>query len=1083
MFKKKKFWFRLIIGLIVVPVLSFGVIIAALYWKQDDLVAELLGTFNEDFVGELEVEESHISPFSNFPHITVDLDHVKVWEGKDKHDLKPIVDVEDIYVGFNLWTVLTGTFDISFLRVEKGEFDVILHEDGSFNVLNALSSSKPEEVEDVGEEFHIHLKAIQLKDLDIHKYDEANDLDVEAYVNDAEASFKSKDGHMKVELKSHFLLNVIDRGDTTVIRHKHFYLDTHLDYLEEEEILVINPSEVMLEHGVFGVEGSLDIKDSLNLDIKIHGNKPNFDLFIAFAPEELIPTLEQYENAGTIYFEGTVKGKSVNGLPAVDVKFGCDQAWFKNTTNKKSVQDLHFDGHFTNTLNETHDLSAMQFTIQDFRATPEAGFFQGDVNVQNFESPDIEVEVNSDFNLGFLASFLNFNTLKNLDGQVLLKMKFHDIIDLANPERSIEKLNEAYYSELKVTDLTFTTSAFHLPIDKINAKIHMDGHEADIDYVDIKVGNSDIHVDGMVSDLPSILHHTDDLVDSRLNIQSNFLDIYQLTATADSSDTTKKPVDEQIKNLRLKLDFKSSAKAFTESEHMPEGEFFIEDMYAELQHYPHAFHDFHADIIVETNDLRIIDFTGMIDTSDFHFSGKLHDYAFWFADSLSGDTRIEFDLKSDHLRLEDLFSYKGENYVPEDYRHEELTNLHLDGHADLHFKGEFHSADVRLDHLTAKMKIHPLKFEKFNGRIHFEDDHVQIDTLYGKIGKSSFTADLNYYIGDDEAVRKRDNHLGLHAQHLDIDELMNYSPPPSEDKEPVDHEAVFNIYDLPFTPMTFDLDIGHLNYHRYLIDNIEARFRTESNHYIRIDTLSLYAAGGRMAMNGYFDGTNRDLIYLNPNVTLTDINLDKLLYKFENFGQDHLVSENLHGKLSGNITGHIHMHPDMVPKIDDSEIHMDINVLEGRFENFEPLLDMAEYFGDKNLASVKFDSLYNHLDVQDGFLNIPNMTINTTLGHMDLSGSQKMSDNYDIDYYIRVPMKMVTEVAKQKLFGKKNKVEADSLALEAAEEEEIIFKDHTEKIKYLNIRVYGDLEDYKIKLGKDKREKKKKKKKDKEKGA
>ena len=100
---------------------------------------------------------------------------------------------------------------------------------------------------------------------------------------------------------------------------------------------------------------------------------------------------------------------------------------------------------------------------------------------------------------------------------------------------------------------------------------------------------------------------------------------------------------------------------------------------------------------------------------------------------------------------------------------------------------------------------------------------------------------------------------------------------------------------------------------------------------------------------------------------------------------------------------------------------------------------------------------------------------------MDLSGKQKMSENYDMEYYVRVPMKMVTSVAKQKLFGKKNSAEADSLANAAAEEEEIVYKDESQKIRYLNVRILGDIEDYTFKLGKDKREKKnKKKKKDKE---
>lgn len=1080
MLKKRKFWKRLIIGVVATPVLLMAIAIALVYWKQDEAVEYLLETFNEDFVGELEIRDSHISPFSNFPHITVDLEGLKIWEGKDKHDISPIVEVEDAYVGFNFWTILRGELDIDFIRVENGELDLIMHEDGSLNVSNALSSPKDIKVKDVAEEFHLHLKAVEVQNLDVHKYNESTHLDVEAYINEAKASFETAPEHVKIELESKFLMNVIDNGDTTVVRHKHFFIDTHLDFDQTSQLLTIEPSKMELEHGNFKIDGSLDVKDSLNIDLNIHGNKPNFDLFIAFAPEELIPTLESYENAGDIFFEANVKGKAIDGLPAVNVDFGCEQAFFKNPRTDKEVREMNFKGHFSNTLTEAHDLSAMEFSIQNFHAVPEAGFFDGDVVVKNFESPEIDMNLSSDFSLDFLAKFFNLRDLQDLSGKVLLNMKFHDIIDLANPEKSIEKLNEAYDSELIIKDLSFKAGSDLPAIESVNAKVHMDGHKAEIDYVDAVIGNSDIHLDGSVSDLPAILHHTDDLIDCRLNISSKLLDIQELTAgqgEAAGDSAGKKGIDEQISNLRMKLDFKSSARAFTESKHLPEGEFFIEDLYAKLQHYPHTFHDFHADIFVKDNDLSIVDFSGMIDKSDFHFHGKLHDYAFWLSDTLNGDTRIDYDLTCDHLRLEDLFAYRGENHVPEDYRHEVLDELKVHGIVFLHFRDHFQSADMRLTQVDAKMKIHPLKFRNFSGRIHYEDEHVQIDTLFGQIGRSSFNMDLNYYIGDDESIRKRDNHLGLHASRLDLDELMNYNPLPGSENEPVDHEAGFNIYDLPFSPMTFDVDVKNLNYHKYLISNLVTRFRTERDHHIRIDQLDLDAAGGHWNITGAFDGRDRNKIFLDPTIKLTGIDLDKLLFKFDNFGQDEVAAENLHGKLSGTITGHIHVHPDFVPKIDDSEIHMDIEVLNGRLENYAPITALSEYFGDKNLASVKFDSLRNHLDLTNGVLNIPNMTLNTTLGHMDFSGSQKASGDYDMEYYVRVPFKMVTGVAKQKLFGKKDKKEADVAADEAAEEDEIIYKDETKRTRYLNIKIVGNLDDYKIGLGKDKRNKKKKKRK------
>lgn len=1072
--KRKKFWKWFGIGAVTLPILGFGLVILLMYWQQDRVVQQLITTFNEDFVGEIEIKDSHISPFAAFPHITIDLEGVKVWEGKDKHDIRPILEVHDAYIGFNLWNIITGNFDINFIKLEGGEFDLILHKDGSLNLANALESPDGEEIEDVEEELHMHLKSIQLHELDIHKYDEENELDIEAYVHDADASFKSSGGHIKAELESQFVLNVIDRGDTTFIRHKHFDINTHLDFVEETAFLTINPSEVILEHGVFGVDGTLDILDSLNLDLKIHGNKKNFDLLIAFAPEELIPTLEKYDNAGEIYFEGHIKGKSVDGIPEIVVDFGIDQAWLKNTETDKTVEEMHFEGHFANTLNPSHDLSAMEFSLKNIHLKPGAGTFDGNLLVRNFDSPEIDMNLRSNFNLDFLAKFLNVEDVKDLAGEVKLNMKFHDIIDLEHPEKSIEKLNEAYFTELIIDDLSFKTDEYHLPINSINCKISMDGHEADVDYLDIVVGNSDIHIDGMIDDLPAILHHTDREVDSKLNISSKFLDIEQLTH--DPKDP-KAVVDEQITNFNMKLDFKSSARAFTESKHLPEGEFFIEDFYAKMKHYPHTLHDFHADVFIDENDLRIIDFSGVIDTSDFHFIGKLHDYGFWFADTLYGDTRVEFDFTSDHLRLEDLFAYKGENHVPEDYRHEELTGLKIHGLTDLHFKNEFHSVDLRLTQFDAKMKIHPVKFEKFNGRIHYEDEHIQIDTLYGQIGHSSFTADLNYYIGDDEAVRKRDNHLGLHANLLDLDEILQFDDNEPDSAGHVDHEDGFNIYDLEFTPMTFDIDIKKLRHGKYKIDNLVAKFNTTRDHHINIEKLEMEAAGGRIEITGSFDGTDRNKIFLDPTIKLYKVDLDQLLWKFDNFGQDYVVSDQLHGQLSGTITGHIHVHPDLVPKIDDSEVHLDLTVTEGRLEKYEPIMALSDYFGDKNLESVKFDSLENHLDITNGYLNIPNMTLNTTLGHMDFEGKQKMSGKYDMEYYVRVPLKMVTEAAKYKLFGKKNKSEIDAEVDAESEEEEVVYKDQTKKrIRYMNFKVTGDYDDWEVSLGKKKQKKKKKKK-------
>ncbi len=1053
--KSRKFWIRCLIFIVLVPVLLFTTLIAILYWKQDQIVQELVHSLNEDFEGHFEIKGSHISPFENFPYISIDLEEVTLYENDSKKGTH-ILDIHDVYVGFNIWDILSGNMEIKSILLSNGSINLVQHKDGSFNVTSALATKK--EIEDPAEEFHLNLKSINLTNIDINKLNESNGMYFDLFVNEAQSNFKTVNDDVQMFLDSKFIVTYIDNGDTTFIHDKHFAVHTEIDYIAEKEILKIVPSEIELEESVFNMEGEIDFANNMFLDVNFKGEKPNFDLLIAFAPEEIAPTLKMYNNRGKVFFNGSVYGESINGYsPSIDVVFGCSEAYIENSTNDKKLEDLKFTGHFTN--GDERDLTTMEFSIMDFSVTPEAGVFSGDLTVKNFLEPDINLKLVSDFKLDFLAKFLNLESLRDLSGDVELTMNFHDIIDLEHPEKSIEKLNESYYTELKVTDLSFEIPDYHLPLKDLDVYAVMDGHEAHIDYFDMLFGKSDLHVNGTIDDLPAVLHHTDKDVTSHLEISSEFLDLLEMTSP--TRDTTE-GINESLSDMSLGLSFICSARDFTESPYLPIGEFFIDDFHAQLKHYPHNFHDFHADVIIKEDDLQLKDFSGMVDKSDFHFDGGITHYGLWFQEHPQGDTKVEFNLKSKMIQLEDLFTYGGENYIPEDYRHEEFDDLKIHGFADLHFKEKLYSSDINLDLFDAKMKVHHLRFENFGGRFHLENDDLLVENFKGKLGKSKFLINAELALGTDTILRNEDNHISLEASKLDFDELFLYEEPDSEyASSPEQHEEGFNIYQVPFPNLKVDLDIKDLNYHLYKMKKVKGSLRIQPNHYIYLDTLSLDVAGGNLKMNGYFNGSNPELIYFSPNIKIKELNLDKLMVKFENFGQDYLVSENLHGKISGDLWGKIHIHKDMVPIIDDSEIHLDFNVLSGKLENFGPMEYLAEYFADKNVAKVIFDTLQNHIDITDGTLNIPNMKINTSLGFVEMSGIQ--NTDYSYEYYLKVPWKMVTKAGASKLFGKKK-----GESVNPDEEDEIIYAEEGKKIRYVNIVITGDLETYKIKLKKKK---------------
>ena len=1035
--------------LLVIPLTIFITATSVIYFMQDQLVQELLLTANADFNGQLEIKESHIAPFANFPNTSIDLEEVSIYEGKQKSIHKRIAHFDDIYIGFNIWSILRGDVEIRSIQLDNGNVKMVQYRDGSLNITNALSSKEP--IKKTNETFNLDLKSIELNEVDISKSNLASGVHVDAYITEATSSLKTKNDHTFIGLNSRFVLSLNMNGASTFIKRKHFSIDTEFDLNEKTNILNLSPTEVQVEKASFGLNGSVKLNNDMDLDLRFHGNKPNFDLFLAFAPQELQSTLEQFDNKGKIFFEARVKGPSANGKsPAVHARFGCKEGFFNNLASGKKLDNIGFRGTFSNGIKR--DLSTMRFELENFTAKPEAGIFKGKLKVQNFSSPDIDMNLHSDFDLEFLTKFLNNRELNGLTGRVVLNMNFHDIIDFNAPEKSIERLNESYFTELLIDDLSFNSPDLPVPLENLDLKATIKGHKARLENLDIRAGSTDLHIDGDISDLPAIIHHTNDPVNCNLNISSKLLAINELTRNNNDQVSI---IDEEIKNLSLKLLFKSTARAFTESPNLPVGEFFIENLYAKFKHYPHTLHDFRADVLIDNQNFRVIDFSGLIDQSDFHFSGSLVNYGLWFKEQLKGDTKIEFDLTSKHFHLDDVFTYKGEKFVPEEYRHEEVKDLKLHGMTTLHFDKGLQATNVQISNFQGGFKLHKLRFEDFNGAILYANNLLQIKNLSGKMGHSSFSADLKYHFNDNEAP----HYLRIKAAHLDIDELLKYNVSSSTAAAPktkIDHDAGFSLYDLAFPNMDFVFDINHLNYHHHQMDHFKANIRMKKNHLIHIDQMNFDAAGGHFDMRATLSGADKKHIYLQPKITVKNIDLDRFMVKFENFGQDYLVSENLHGKFTGQLTGKIHLHADLTPKIDDSELSISMVVINGRLENYAPMQALATYFQDKNVNKVAFDTLENTLSIKKGIMSIPLMTINSSLGFMELTGEQRLDEKMTMNYVIGVPWKMIGAVAGQKLFKKSKTTNADSDAIQYREK----------NARFVYIKVSGDIDNYSFDLAK-----------------
>lgn len=1037
---------KIFLILITVPILLISTALAIVLWKQEELTQKAIYNINKEFVGELILDRSTVSLFANFPYISIDLQGLRFFPTKNSQE-NPIYAVDDLYVGFSLIDILLGNYEVKSIKISGGFLSLVKESDGQINLLKAKNQNSTSQDD---ESLEFSLESVKINDFDLSFLDELGGEHYIAHLQQIQTNVQSLDDVINLGLGGQLVFDLENRGQPTFFVDKHVKLNLNLTYDVESSQLTLSPSSLWLEESLFSASGRIgELSTIPQLDLKIDGQKPDFNLFTAFLPKEVATALNDYQNQGEIFFIGTIRGPVGDGLsPAIAIEFGCENAYFLRPDNQRKVENLRFIGFFTN--GEERSLKTSEFRLQNFNAKPDKGFFQADLLVRNFLDPYVKVKINADLDLGFVGEFFELEDLEGLDGRVLLTMDFDELVDLESSSTDFSQMQKSIQSELQLIDLHFAVKGYPYPVEKVQAHAVMQEGKVQLHELKFKIQDSDFSFAGTLSDLPAMLHGLDKPVQVSLQAQSDAILLDQLLSQEDG---------EQLRDLRLKLSFQSKAKDLMNVEYLPIGSFKIDDLYVKLDKFPHTFHDFDAEIDLDKDVIHVKKFKGEIDQSDFLLTGRVDNFSKWMKDSLDGQSNIQLSVSSKQLKLNDLLTYNGVNYLPESWRDETLRNLQASADITLDFqKHAFKSADFSLGNLTASTTLHPLKLENFQGKAHLEDDYLLLENFGGKMGVSSFAINLGYNLSDNLLSKK--DYLHLRSQALDLDALMGFQ----DIQEDTNHQEAFNVFQLPFRDMEIRADIKQLNYHTFWLKDVKADIRTQKDHFIYLDTLSLKVAEGHLGIKGYFNGSNPEEIYFHSEMLADKLDLDKLLFKFENFGQDYLINENLHGLVSGSIKSKFLVYPDLTPIVDKSEAKMDLTVYQGSLVNFSPLSALSSYFGDRNLNRVKFDTLSNTFELKGGVLHIPKMSINSSLGFIELSGRQSLDLN--MDYFIRVPLAMVTQVGFRALFGGKGQQEIDP-----DQEDAIVYRDANKRTRFVNINMSGTPEDYKIALRRDQNKK------------
>ncbi|RXK87149.1 AsmA family protein [Filimonas effusa] len=1073
--KTRKRIIRIVLIPVIVLVLLVGIAATILFTQQDRLVKLAVKELNKQLQGELVINGSNISLLQNYPYISIGLKQVQFYANKQKN-AKPIYESERLYIGFSLTDILQQKYHVKVIALKNGHLDLVQDNAGRLNIVEAsrMKTDTSTVTDSSSTELDLNLKKVVIKDMLVAYSDKKSGQHFTSRISKIQSSFKMDSLLIHAKLNGAMLLDYTRPGDTVLFRHKHFETDLEFSYNKASKMVNLPVGKLKLEEARFNITGTADLAHDNTVDLRIKGDKPDFKQLFSFAPEAVTQELGRFKYDGHLSFDGHIKGAiKQNQLPLIELSFACDNAWLHNTKANKRIDSLAFKGFYTN--GPAHSLKTSELRLMGMNARPDKGIFKGNFVMRDFTDPKLFMQVNSELELAFLGAFLGIKDLERLTGHISLKMNFKELVDIGAPEESMARLSQGIQSELTIRDLTFRIPNYPHMIRNLDLHADMKDGFVCLDTLSFNLGHSDFKMKGTLSDLPALFHQQQKPVQLTFSAASQRMIMKELLAF-DTAKSNK--AKEEILGFNIGLSLETSVNELLHPKPLPKGKFKIEKLFASFKHYPHAFHDFGAELAINDTALLLRKFGGMIDSTDLAFKGRVVNYQLWFDSVKRGRTQIAFDLQSKRLAMRDLLGKYSRKLVPQDYHEEVTTNLWLRSKTDLRYDSVFRFAKIRIANISGTLQKHAFQLDSVKGTVMLGADHfVRIDTLTGKVGRSDFDISMRLYTGKDTVKRKKENYLRFASRFLDVDQLTNYRLLATEENTPAlssapapatvthkttsAHANAFNIFQIPFIDFTGTVNIGKIKYHRLWIKNLYSNARMRADQHLFLDTLGLEIAEGRIDARGYFNGADAKKIFMKSRMRITDMNIEKMMLKLDYLGQDYVINKNIKGRLNGVIKGYVQIHPDLTPVIENSTAELDVDIRNGTLINFAPMQAMSSYFKDKNLNMVRFDTLRNKLTFKEGALIIPSMNINSSLGFMEISGKQAL--DMKMEYYMRIPLKMVTSVGFRMLFGKKQE-EVDPDQVDAIE-----YRDVNKKVRFMNIKVTGTPDDYKIGLGKAKK--------------
>ncbi|MFT4155761.1 AsmA family protein [Parafilimonas sp.] len=323
-----------------------------------------------------------------------------------------------------------------------------------------------------------------------------------------------------------------------------------------------------------------------------------------------------------------------------------------------------------------------------------------------------------------------------------------------------------------------------------------------------------------------------------------------------------------------------------------------------------------------------------------------------------------------------------------------------------------------------------ITFSSCNGAIAIGENTLAMNNFRCNVNANQFTVNingdnLNRYSGKEAG--KASIHCSVYSPSVNLNDfksLFAKKGAAKAKKKGNMGSAIGSVDDaLENGDMYVTLKAGQVALHNFRATNVNANMLFERSDW-DIQKASLQHADGSFNLSASVHQVNDNYHQVAMQADLSHINVKKLFYAFDNFGQTSITSGNLQGIMDAktNLNVGIGNTGKLVANSLNGKLYFSLK--NAALTNFKPLLNIQQYvFKNRDLNNVQFAELKDTFDIKNGDIYIRRMPVQSSAVTMYIEGIYSTANRTDI--LVQVPVSSLTNKPDDKDYKKIDRAKMD----------------------------------------------------------